>query len=148
MPTKLQGFGVFSERLCQGGCTNWLSRIPTDIDPEPVNGPEALTSEGKTIRVRTFIAPFSYIEVSVLDPKTLVVLDKQQGFDNQKLAEPVYKVPLDFSQTEAQKYLADRLVGLIELSVGEAVMHSEVNLRRGHVEVGEPKLVDPAGVKK
>jgi hypothetical protein len=91
---------------------------------------------------------FSYIEVWVLDPKTLAVLDKQQAFDNQKLAEPGYKMPLDFSQSDAKKYLAGGLVGLIDLSIGAAVMHSEINARRGQVEVGEPKLVDPANAKK
>lgn len=148
MPSKLQGFGVFSERLCQAGCPNGLDGVPRELDPEPLGGVEALTSEDKSIKARTFLAPFSYIEVWVLDPKTLAVLDKQQGFDNQKLAEPVHKPSLDLSQTAAQKYLAGRIVTLVEVSIGQAVMHSEVNERRGKVEVGEPKLVDPADAKK
>ena len=39
------------------------------------------------------------------------------------------------------------LLRLIELSVGEAVMHSEIN-HRGRVEVGEPKVVNPDDANK
>ncbi len=148
MPSKLQGFGVFSEQLCQAGCPNGLDGVPRELDPEPLDGVDALTSEDKNIKARTFLAPFSYIEIWVLDPKTLAVLDKQQGFDNQKLAEPVHKPSLDLSQSDAQKYLAGRVVTLISTSIGAAVMHSEINERRGKVEVGEPKVVDPADAKK
>jgi hypothetical protein len=54
---------------------------------------------------------------------------------------------LDLSQTGGQKYVAGRISSLIELSVGGAVMHSELN-RRGKVEVGEPKVVNPDDAKK
>jgi hypothetical protein len=104
--------------------------------------------EDKTIKARTFLAPFSYIEVWVLDPKTLAVLDKQQSFDSQKLAEPSYKLPLDLSTADAQKYLASRFISLVELSIGEAVMHSEINSRHGKVEVGPVREVDPDDVRK
>ena len=134
LASKLQGFGLFSEPLCQGRCGDDLHSLGQD-------GVDAVTSEDKTIRARTYIAPFSYIEVWVLDPKSLAILDKQQGFDSQKLGEPRYK-RLDLSQTGGQKYVTGRISSLIELSVGGAVMHSELN-RRGKVEVGEPKVVNP-----
>jgi len=76
----------------------------------------------------------------------MAILDKRQGFDSQKLGELRYK-PLDLSQSVGQKYVAGRISSLIELSVGEAVMHSELN-RRGKVEVGEPKVVNPDDAKK
>ena len=135
---KLQGFS-FSETPCQGRCADDLHSLGQDeVD--------AVTSEDKTIRARTYIAPFSYIEVWVPDPKSLAILDKQQGFDSQKLADPSYK-PLDISQSVGQKYVAGRISSLIELSVGGAVMHSELN-RRGKVEVGEPKVVNPDDARK
>ena len=138
LPGKLQGFGVFSEPRCQAGCDY---RRPT-IGEQP-DGVDALTSEDKTIKARTFVAPFSYVTVWVLDPRTLALLDKQQSFDSQKLAEPEYKAPLDLN-----KYLLGRIANLIELSVGAAVMQSEVNLRRGEVDVGPIREVDPNGEKK
>jgi len=139
LASKLQGFGLFSQPLCQGRCGDDLHQLGQD-------GVDAITSEDKTIRARTYIAPFSYIEVWVLDPKSMAILDKRQGFDSQKLGEPRYK-PLDLSQSVGQKYVAGRISSLIELSVAEAVIHSELN-RRGKVEIGEPKVVNPDDAKK
>ena len=65
----------------------------------------------------------------MLDPKTLAVLDMQQGFDSRQLAEQSHKPRLDTSELETQRYRAMRMVNLIELSVGEAVKHSEISLR-------------------
>ena len=147
MAGKLQGFGVFNEQVCQA-CGSPFSIVPSWLDVEPPGGVAATTMDNKTIQARTFIAPFSYIEVWVLDPKTLAVLDKQQAFDSQKLAEPSYKPPLDVSDADVQKYLANRFVNLVELSIGEAVMHSEVSLLRGKVDVGPVRAIEPEDVKK
>jgi len=80
--------------------------------------------------------------VWVLDPKTLAVLDKQESFDNQKLADPTARA-LDVGKSSNREFLAARVDSLIELSLGAAVMHSELNLRKGKVEVGEPRLTNP-----
>jgi hypothetical protein len=141
--SKLHGFGIFSERRCQAGCAS-LSR--TDIrplDPEPLDGVDAITSEDKAIKARTYLAPFSYIAVWILDPESLTVLDRQQGFDNQKLAEPVYKQSLDIDQSSTRAYVSTRIASLIELSVGEAVMRSAVKEKLGTVRVGDVKDVTP-----
>jgi len=142
--SKLQGFGIFSEPLCQAGCDNPLLKTnPRALDAEPPDGVEAVTSDDKTIKARTYLAPFSYITVWVLDPKTLVVLDKQQAFDNLKLAELPSKPRLDVTETDFQKYMASRIAQLVEASIGEAVMHSEINGKHGEVEVGDVKVVTP-----
>jgi hypothetical protein len=141
MPSKLQGFGVFSEPQCQA-CGGW-TRIPRGPIQEPPDGVDAVTSDNKTIKASTYVAPYSYIKVWVLEPKTLEILDMQQGFDSQKLAEQAYKAPLDFNEAEAQKYLASRIVTLVEVSVGQAVMHSELNLPKGKAEVGPIRRIDP-----
>jgi hypothetical protein len=143
MPSKLQGFGVFSQPQCQGGCGSKSSADARVLAQEPPDGVDATTSDDKRIKASTFVAPYSYIKVWVLDPKTLAILDTQQGFDSQKLAEERYKPQLDFSQKEAQQYLARRIVSLIEISVGEAVMHSEINAPKGKAEVGPIREVDP-----
>jgi hypothetical protein len=139
LANKLQGFGLFSQPLCQGGCGDDLHMLGQD-------GVDAVTSEDKTIRARVYIAPFSYIEVWVLDPKSLAILDKQQGFDSQKLGERGYRL-LDLTESVNQNYVAGRISSLIERSVGGAVMHSELN-RTGKVEVGEPKVVNPDDTRK
>jgi len=133
---KLQGFGLFIEPLCQGGC----GTLPGVLLGE--DGVEAMTSDDKIIRARTYIAPFSYIDVWVLDAKTLTVLDRQEGFDSQKLADPSYK-PLDLSQSAAQNYLLGRVSSLVERSVGDAVTRSVIGSKRGKVEFGDIKEVEP-----
>jgi hypothetical protein len=132
---RLRGFGLFSEPLCQG-CGALDDGAIAGIKPGTAY---ALTSDGDTIRAKTYIAPFSYLEIWVLDPKTLAVLDRQVRFDSQKLAEPGYKPAMaDFEQ-----YLLGRMANLINLSVSRAVANSELNGRQGKVEVGEPTRVDP-----
>jgi hypothetical protein len=141
MPGRIQGLGMFSETLCQAGCGRPWDKYPAEIDSEPLDGVAVVTSDDQTIRAKTFLAPFSYIEVWVLDPRTLAVIDRQRGFDHRKLAEPVYRARM--SEGAMQDYLNRRIVGLIETSIGEAIMRSEVNPRRGEVEVGTVRPVPP-----
>jgi hypothetical protein len=136
---KLQGFGLFLQPLCQSDAT-----ISCEYGFRPPSGPHAVTPENKVIAANAFLAPFSYIEVWVLDPKTLRVLDKQQGFDNQKLADPMARM-LDISQSANRQFLASRINSLIELSIATAVAHTELS---GKVEVGEPRVVNPDDDKK
>jgi hypothetical protein len=141
---KMQGFGLFNESVCQG-CGGIGPNALTQ--PKEVFGPEALSSEDKIVHADTYLAPFSYIEVWILDPKTLEVLDQQQGFDSQKLAEPSYKEPLDLTKANFQEYLARRLTNMVELSVTQAVTRSELSWL-GRVEVGPVKEVNPEDPKK
>jgi hypothetical protein len=136
LPGRLQGFGMFAEPVCQGCAATFDGNPAVNLLP---GSAKALTSENETIQAKTYIAPFSYIELWILDPKTLAVLDREVQFDSQKLAEPGYK-PLRF---DVDRYLASRMTELIELSVSQAVGRSEINDRQGKVEVGEPKRVDP-----
>lgn len=143
MATKLQGFGVFTEPLTSARID--LGQGEMDFAQQ---GREAVaTPKGKAIRSKTYVAPFSYIDVWILDPKTLVVLDRQRRFDDLKFADPL-SGSLDVNQSVSKKFLAGRILNLIDVSVGEAVMHSEINSRRGEVTVGEPKVVDPSDAKK
>lgn len=136
MADKLQGLGLFLQPLCQSDPRS------CEYGFHPASGADAVTPDDKTIAANSFLAPFSYVDVWVLDPKTLAVLDKQESFDNQKLADPTAQA-LDISKSSNREFLAARVDSLIELSLGVAVMHSELNLRKGKVEVGEPKLADP-----
>jgi hypothetical protein len=140
LPGKLQGFGLFREPLCHGCGVSFDGNPAFGLWPGSV---DATSFDDETIRAKTYIAPFSYIEVWVLDPKTLAVLDRQERFESQKLAEPDYKPDVP----HLDQYLARRMSSLIELSISDAVMHSELNTRKGTVEVGEPKVVDPVDKK-
>jgi hypothetical protein len=146
--SKLQGFGMFAQSQCQAACGGFgLADHVAAAAAEPPDGVDAVTSEDNAIKARTFLAPFSYVEVWVLDPKTLAVLDEQQSYSSQKLAEPVWK-PLDFDNGTGQKYLAMRIANLIELSIDEALERSEINTRRGTVEIGPVKEVQPGDAKQ
>lgn len=140
--TKLQGFGVFMQPLVGSSFTFDDNRVAL------VHGREdATTPDNKIVRSSTYVAPYSYIEIWVLDPKTLAVLDKQKRFENEKFADPA-SGSMDMSQVVSKKFLAAHVVGLIEGSIREAVMHSEVNSKHGEVEVSEPKVVNPDGARK
>ena len=140
MASKLQGFGSFNEAQCQAGCPNW--RMPgSDVAAEPRDGVDALSSENKTFKAKTYIAPYSYIKVWVIDPKTLEILDMQQAFDNQKLAEQRFKPAMDMA--EWQKYFVGRVVALIETSVAEAALRSDAIAPKGNATVGPIKRIDP-----
>jgi hypothetical protein len=140
MAGKLQGFGIFNQPQCQAGCPNW--RMPgSGTEAEPLDGVDALSSDNTTFKAKTFIAPYSYIKVWVLDPKTLEILDMQQGFDSQKLAEQRHKPSME--PTDWQNYVASRIVTLIELSVGEAVLRSDIIVPKGKGTAGPIRRIDP-----
>jgi hypothetical protein len=140
MASKLQGFGVFNEPQCQAGCPNW--RMPgSDVAAEPLDGVDAVSSDNTTFKAKTYVAPYSYIKVWVLDPRTLEILDVQPGFDSQKLAEQRHKPALDMG--EWQNYFARRVVSLIEMSVAEAVAQSELNAPKGKANAGPIRRIDP-----
>ena len=76
------------------------------------------------------------------------MIDTQQGFDSQKLAEPVSKPALDVGDERGQKYVARRVTALIDRSVSTAVMRSELNGGTPNVEVGEIRDVTPPPVTR
>ena len=143
MATKLQGFGVFTQPLT----SNTVNLGQGEMDFAQQGREVVTTPEGKAIKSKVYVAPFSYISVWVLDPRTLAVLDKPRRFDDQKYADPL-SGSLDVNQSVSKKFLAGRIVNLIDSSVGEAVMHSEINGRHGEVHTGEPKIVDPRDARK
>jgi hypothetical protein len=147
--SKLQGIGVFSEPMCQAGCANPFAPLNVGwLDSEPPDGWDAVRSDDKATKARTYLAPFSYIAVWILDPKTLAIIDRQQGFDSQKLAEPKWRPQLDVDQADTQKYLASRIFNLVEMSIGDALKRSELVTGHGSVEVGDVKEVKPDNAGK
>jgi hypothetical protein len=147
--SKLQGIGLFKEPMCQAGCGNPFNALDVGwLDSEPPGGWDAVRSDDKATKARTYLAPFSYIAVWILNPKTLAIVDRREGFDSQKLAEPKYRPQLDLDQADTQKYLAARIFNLVEMSIGEAVKHSELVTGNGTVEVGAVKEVKPDNAGK
>ena len=125
LPSRIEGLGIFAQPLCQS-------------DPQscergwtPPTGVESTTPEGEMIQSNFFVAPYSFIEVWVLDPKTLNVLDRGVSMEHQKLYDPK-SGSLNMLDNVRSEVLADRFVGLIQSSVAAAVAETE---RRGTVQV-------------
>ena len=76
MAAKLQGLGVFTQPL-QSNYGEFTGDASRDM-----GGDGVVTPDGKDARSSVYQAPYSYIEVWVLDPKTLTVLEKHEVFDN------------------------------------------------------------------
>lgn len=144
---RLAGLGVFYQPL---GGSNFYDMLGGGMGPYTFGeqgAGEVVTPEGKTIRSYRYTAPFSFIDIWVLDPKTLAVLDKQQRFDHIKLAEQ-FPDSLRITQDVSPKVLMDRFSRLVERSVEAAVTHSEMLSKHGVVEVGKIREVKPEDKQK
>ncbi len=138
MAAKLQGLGVYTQPL-----TSNTGDFFGDASLDMHNGEKVMTPDKLETRSGVYVAPYSYIEVWVLDAKTLAVIEKRATYDNQKLYDPM-SGSLDMSQNIDKKVLAQRIVSLIDRSVYKAVTGNE---RRGTVELRDGKVVKPADAK-
>jgi hypothetical protein len=146
MAPKLQGIGVFAEPRCQDSCSSIMPGASGELMQEPSNGVPSENAKGEKFKSRTFIAPYSYVAVWVIDPRTLAVLDKQERFDNKKLAEKESDLDsVDPVQSSIKPSLGGRIINLIEVSVREGVEHSNL---RGIVDVGDVREAAPGDTKK
>lgn len=131
LASRLHGLGVFTQPLCQSNPQS------CELGMRGPSGIEADTPGGKTVQANYYVAPYSYIETWVLDPRTLEVLDKRTTYDSQKLVDPYGA--LDLNQSISKEFFAARIVALIDHSVQDAVRATEL---RGTVEVSPGKPVD------
>lgn len=127
LPGKLQGPGAFVEPMCQGR----TGKSSTDPDScttnsRPPAGPEATAPDGTVSPVNQYAAPFSYVQLWVLDPGTLAVIDQQKVFDSQKLFDP--NAPMGMPTAE---FVAARFTAVVRKSIGRAV---DDTVLRGNVE--------------
>jgi hypothetical protein len=138
MAEKLQGLGVYTQPLRSN-----VGEFFDDPSLDMHSGETVTTPDKQETKSSVFVAPYSYIEVWVLDPKTLTVIEKRATYDSQKLYDPM-SGSFDMSQNIDKKVLAQRIVSLIDRSVYKAVTGNE---RRGTVELRDGKVVTPADAK-
>ena len=137
MASKLNGLGVYVQPLESGRLEG--DNFSADIDPTQQGESATLSPGGKRSQSKLYIAPFSYLQVVTLDAKSLKVIDKNPRYDFQKLYDPA-STALNIENSLTLDFLAERILGLIELSAGRAV-----NANYGtKVEVGDIKPVAPA----
>jgi hypothetical protein len=137
---KLQGLGISMHPLT-GGMMDVFNDRPF---ADSLYGDDVVTPDGGYRRSVVYLAPYAYLTIWILDPKTLAVLDRQERFDNVKVADPLSD-SLDLSQSVSKQFLARQIVGLIERSIHEAITHTEL---AGKVDVREVREVKPGEARK
>jgi hypothetical protein len=135
VPGRIEGLGVFYQPL-KGGFI-----FGNDLDFFG-DGEEATSPDNKPIRSKRYAAPFSFIEVWVIDAKTLEVLDKTQRFDAVKLFDP-FSDAQNITQNVSEEVLMKSLSSLVDRSVEAAVKRTGKLRSREAVDVGNVKEVKP-----
>lgn len=133
LPPRTQGMGLFGQPLCQSD-TGFAGRMGScENGFRPPSGPEALKPDGETIAANTYVAPFSFIEVWVLDAHTLEVLDRTTSYGHRKLADETASFR-GILAPERKDFLAAQIVATVSASVAEALAATELG---GSVDVKE-----------
>jgi hypothetical protein len=134
LPNRLSGMGIFAQPLCQSD--------PASCERgwTPTTGAQAVTPEGENIQANHFVAPYSLIDVWVIDPKTMTVIDRGEAHEHTKMFDPK-SASLNMFTNVDNKVMADRIVGLVASSVAAAVADAE---GRGTVDVRMTKEVKPS----
>ncbi len=139
MGPKLQGFGIYVQPLESAKLDGADS--PFDgIDFNSFNDSETATPSGKRANSKTYMAPYSYIQVWTLDAKTLRVIDKNARHDFVKLSDPD-STALRVQNSLSPAFIASRMERLIERSVTMAAGGKDPGTR---VDIGDIKVVPPA----
>jgi len=138
MASNLEGFGVFAQPILGGS----YDLGNGEVDFSKQGKVEVITPEERLVQSKTFMAPFSYIAVWIFDAKDLTLLEKQVRYDHEKLADPLAGV-LDLTQSLSKEFFARHMLGVIDDSVRKAVTQADRNIKRGEVEIGKVKEVQP-----
>jgi len=136
--SKLGGIGVFIQPLER----RRMGRMEFDDSLDGLNDPDTVTPDGQPSRSYTFVAPFFYTKLWVLDPKTLQVLDTEERFDFQKIYDPMWTA-VDVAKNFTPEQLAAQVEKFVERSSSRALSEAI-----GVVTVSDPKAVPGAGDAK
>jgi hypothetical protein len=132
--SKLGGIGVFIQPLGRGG----VGTLDLDTVLEGVSDPDTVTPDGRPSRSYTYVAPFFYTKLWVLDPKTLQVIDTEERFDYQKIYDPMWTA-IDVAKNFTPEQLAGQVEKFVERASSRALREAI-----GVVTVTDPKAVgDP-----
>jgi hypothetical protein len=138
MGPKLQGMGIYirsveSGRLEQvdAGDGVQLNFDGADVDTEK-GTVDPNTGKKNKLGYQTYVAPFSFIRVYVIDPKTLKVIEKNARHDFTKFVDP-NATSIDIAKSIPIDVLGPRISALIERSasraVGETALGATIEIR-------------------
>lgn len=129
MGSKLSGIGIYVQPLGSGKDATEEDSLDDEVRD---------AGENQKLRSKRFVAPFFYIQVTVLDAKTLKVLRKDERYDYRKL------VNSDSAALDVQaSFTPEQLGTQLELFVETASRKLVVD-RPGSVEIGPLKTTRPA----
>ena|GEM_PF-654011 len=126
MGPKLHGLGVYVQPLTGGSLQGENGEQDIDVSGQgesDTTNPE----DGKKNKSKVYVAPYSYIQVYVLDPKTLKVIEKIARHDFIKLNDPT-AIALDVGKSIPLDVLASSMNTLIERSAARAVSQTDVGV--------------------
>ena len=129
MGSKLSGIGIYVQPLGSGKDASEENAL----DDEVRDG-----GENQKMRSKTFVAPFFYIQVTVLDAKTLKVLRTDDRYDYRKLVNSD-SAALDVQASFTPEQLGAELERFVEAASRRLVVD-----RPGSVEIGPLKMTRPA----
>jgi hypothetical protein len=143
MGPKLHGLGIYVQPLTGGSLEGQDGNPEIDVSNQgesDTTNPE----DGKKNKSKVYIAPYSYIQVYVIDAKTMRVLEKNARHDFQKLNDP-NSTAIDIGRSIPMDVLAKSVGDLIERSAARAVGETEFGVS---VTIQEVKPVAATPAKK
>ncbi len=146
MGPKLNGIGVYVQPLSSAVLEGQDGN--PDIDASGQGESDTTNPEdGTKNRSKVYVAPFSYIQLYVLDPKTLRVIEKVARHDFTKLNDP-NSTALDVGRSIPVEMIASRMNALIERSAAKALGETEVGVTVTVSEVVAPPVPTAPNAKK
>ena len=134
MGSKLSGIGIYVQPLGSGKDQAEENALDEEVRD---------AGENQKTRSKTFVAPFFYIQVTVLDAKTLKVLRTDERYDYRKLFNSD-SAALDVQASFTPEQLGTQLELFVETASRKLVVD-----RAGSVEIGTVKtLPTPEAPKK
>jgi hypothetical protein len=131
---RMKGFGLLQQGQCQSDTSNRPDRIGSCSHGfRPQSGPTALTPKGEEIAANTFAAPFAFVEIFTLDPRTLAVLDRSANYGHRKLTDETAKLN-GIVNGDNKDFLARQIVEVVQSSTAEAMANG---ILKGSVDVRE-----------
>lgn len=135
MASRLQGMGIFQQPLCQADSSWGWRRGACEFDVPPPSGAKATLPDGDERDARTFVAPFMYVEVWLLEPKTLAVLERGTRYGHRKLADRNGGAD-GIVRGEHEDFFARQIVEVVQSAVRQAAADAGFG---GQVEVNEKR---------
>jgi hypothetical protein len=131
---RMRGFGLMAQSLCQSDSSFRPDRVGSCSHGfRPPSGPIALTPKGEEIAANTFVAPYAFVEIVTLDPRTLAVLDRSANYGHRKLTDETAKLN-GIINGDNKEFLARQIVEVVQESTAEAMANG---ILKGTVDVRE-----------